>query len=319
MIKIITAPDTELINRIYALYSAELARYTATPERFRERLMLDCGAVIVIDEVDSQLRGFAVVYRDGLLMLLVERSCRRQGVGARLLAECERLAVPCGKLMLGHGSSGRYLYCGALIQSESFPAGEPDMADDTSRFLTSHGYSNSWIAADCLLELSEFHPRDFECGDIEIRTRRDDERGAAYRLGNLVSHWGENYRDAGELIGAFLHDCKPVDGKQVDGKPIDGKQVDGKQVDGKLVGGVILDDGCMFGESISDCCSLGCLGVDPKYRRRGIAASLCRTLCERAITRGYKRVFIGYTGIYDWYAGLGAKVYAYYRMGEKKL
>lgn len=309
MVKIITAPDTELIKRIYALYSAELARYTATPEHFRERLMLDCGAVIVIDEVDSQLRGFAAVYRDGLLMLLVERSCRCQGVGARLLAECERLAVPCGKLMLGHGSSGRYLYCGALIQSESFPAGEPDMTDDTSRFLTSHGYSNSWIAADCLLELSEFHPRDFECGDIEIRTRRDDERDAAYRLGNLVSHWGEDYRDAGELIGAFLHDCKPVDGKQVVGK----------LVVGKLVGGVIFEDGCMFQSSIADCCTLGCLGVDPKYRRRGIAASLCRTLCERATTRGYKRVFIGYTGIYDWYAGLGAKVYAYYRMGEKKL
>ena len=314
MVKIITAPDTELIKRIYALYSAELARYTATPEHFRERLMLDCGAVIVIDEVDSQLRGFAVIYRDELLMLLVERNCRCQEVGARLLAECDRLAVPCGKLMLGHGSSGRYLYCGALIQSESFPAGEPDMTDDTSRFLTSHGYSNSWIAADCLLELSEFHPRDFECGDIEIRTRRDDERDAAYRLGNLVSHWGENYRDAGELIGAFLHDCKPVDGKQVDGN-----EVDGKLVDDKLVGGVILEDGCMFGESIFDCCTLACLGVGPEYRRRGIAASLCRTLCERAIERGYKRVFIGYTGIYDWYAGLGAKVYAYYRMGEKKL
>lgn len=309
MVKIITAPDTELIKSIYALYSAELARYTATLTRFRERLMLDCGAVIVIDEVDSQLRGFAVVYRDGLLMLLVERSCRRQGVGTRLLAECERLAVPCGKLMLGHGSSGRYLYCGALIQSESFPAGEPDMTDDTSRFLTSHGYSNSWIAADCLLELSEFHPRENECGDIEIRTRRDNERDEAFLLGNLVSHWGESYRDAGELIGAFLHDCKPVDGKPVDGK----------QADGKLVGGVIFEDGCMFQSSISDCCTLGCLGVDPKYRRRGIAASLCRTLCERAITRGYKRVFIGYTGIYDWYAGLGAKVYAYYRMGEKKL
>lgn len=294
MVKIITAPDTELIKKIYALYSAELARYTATLTRFRERLMLDCGAVIVIDEVDSQLRGFAVVYRDGLLMLLVERSCRRQGVGTRLLAECERLAVPCGKLMLGHGSSGRYLYCGALVQSELFPPELPDLTDDMSRFLMSHGYTHSWTAADCLLELSEFHPRDFECGDIEIRTRRDDERDAAYRLGNLVSHWGENYRDANELIGAYLPD-------------------------GRLVGGVILEDGCMFGESISDCCTLGCLGVDPEYRRRGIAASLCRTLCERATTRGYKRVFIGYTGIYDWYAGLGAKVYAYYLMGEKKL
>ena len=121
MIKIITAPDTELIKRIYALYSAEIVRYTATLTRFRERLMLDCGAVVLTDETDGLLHGFAVVYRDGLLMLLVERSCRRQGVGARLLAECERLAVPCGKLMLGHGSSGRYLYCGALIQSESFP------------------------------------------------------------------------------------------------------------------------------------------------------------------------------------------------------
>lgn len=294
MVKIITAPDTELIQRIYELYSSELTRYTATYEHFRERLMLDCGSVIVIDEADSLLRGFAIVYRDGLLMLLVERSCRLQGVGARLLAECERLAAPCGRLMLGHGSSGRYLYCGALVQSELFPPELPDLTDDTSRFLMSHGYTHSWTAADCLLELSEFHPRDFECGDIEIRTRRDDERDSAYRLGNLVSHWGENYRDANELIGAYLPD-------------------------GRLIGGVILEDGCMFGESISDCCTLGCLGVDPEYRRRGIAASLCRTLCERAIERGYKRVFIGYTGIYDWYAGLGAKVYAYYLMGEKKL
>ena len=135
MVKIITAPDTELIKRIYALYSAELARYTATPEHFRERLMLDCGAVIVIDEADSLLRGFAIVYRDGLLMLLVERSCRLQGVGARLLAECERLAAPCGRLMLGHGSSGRYLYCGALVQSELFPPELPDLTDDMSRFL----------------------------------------------------------------------------------------------------------------------------------------------------------------------------------------
>lgn len=280
MPEIITNPDERLISEALGLYNSVFPERKTSLARFRRRLMLDSGASLPIERAEGRLVGFAVCYRDGLLMLAVEQSFRGRGIGSALLRECEALASPFGQLRLGYAASGSYLFCGAPVEANGF--------------FDHRGYSNDWTACDCLLAVEDFTPSEQECdASVSIGTRTDGERDEAFALANRVSHWGDFWAKTDELIVA--------------------------RSDGRLVGGVMLEDGCLFEGSIERSCTLGCLGVDADYRRRGIAASLCHELANRAKSRGYRNIFIGYTHISDWYSRLGAKIFASYRFGVKKL
>jgi len=279
----ITQCSEALVSEACALYNRNFPRFAASEASFSRNLMLDDGAVMFTWREKETLAGFAVVYMDGLMMLCVDAPYRRRGIGAALLAACEKEAALYGKLILGHASSGRYLFCGAPKNKEC------------DAFLDASGYSESAVCDDCVLCIDEFTPREY-VSDCIIRMRREDEREAAYALGNSINagRWGKVYREAKDMIVAEMSD-------------------------GSIGGGVVISPGCGFEEAIEGSCTLGCLGVEKAYRRRGIAAALCHRLVELARERGYRNIFIGWTGIADWYGGLGAKRYASWRMGEKKL
>ena len=119
MLEKITNPGDVLISEVHALYNRVFPKFAATKDGFCKHLALDHSAVLFTWRQDGVLAGFAVVSADGLLMLAVDEAYRRRGIGSSLLSACEREATPYGKLILGHGSSGPYLFCGAPLSEET--------------------------------------------------------------------------------------------------------------------------------------------------------------------------------------------------------
>ena len=65
--------------------------------------------------------------------------------------------------------------------------------------------------------------------------------------------------------------------------------------------------------------SVGCVGTVPAYRRRGIGLEMVADGSRRLLERCCERIFIHYTAVYDWYAGLGYRTELMLRLGGKEL
>lgn len=90
-------------------------------------------------------------------------------------------------------------------------------------------------------------------------------------------------------------------------------------VDGEIASFCLLDEDvkCIFpGRKVG---SIGCVGTVPEFRRRGIGLRMVAEASRELIRRGCDRIFIHYTGVYDWYARLGYRTGIMLRMGGKRL
>lgn len=77
-------------------------------------------------------------------------------------------------------------------------------------------------------------------------------------------------------------------------------------VDGKIASFCIVDDDveCIFSDG-SKIGSVGCVGTVPEFRRRGIGLKMVELAARELYRRGCGKIFIHYTGVYDWYAKIG--------------
>ena len=82
---------------------------------------------------------------------------------------------------------------------------------------------------------------------------------------------------------------------------------------------IIEDDvDCIFSDS-SRFGSIGCVGTVPEYRRRGIGLKMVELAARELYSRGCEKIFIHYTGVYDWYAKLGFRTGLMLFLGDKQL
>ena len=86
----------------------------------------------------------------------------------------------------------------------------------------------------------------------------------------------------------------------------DGVDVFCGTVDGKIASFCIVDDDveCIFSDG-SKIGSVGCVGTVPEFRRRGIGLKMVELAARELYRRGCGKIFIHYTGVYDWYAKIG--------------
>ena len=89
---------------------------------------------------------------------------------------------------------------------------------------------------------------------------------------------------------------------------------------GKIASFCILDDDvdCLFSDG-TRVGSIGCVGTVPPFRRRGIGLKMVELAARELYRRGCDKIFIHYTGVYDWYAKIGFKTGIMLRLGGKKL
>lgn len=89
---------------------------------------------------------------------------------------------------------------------------------------------------------------------------------------------------------------------------------------GKIASFCLLDDDvdCLFSDG-TRVGSIGCVGTVPEFRRRGIGLKMVELAARELYSRGCEKIFIHYTGVYEWYAKIGFRTGIMLRLGGKNL
>lgn len=222
--------------------------------------------------------GFAMVSDNKLRLLCVLPEYQRQGIGSRLLAQCEEYIRGLGYSTAEIGGTDSGLFIGAVKSSAGF--------------FEKHGYSFGEDIAEMCGEAGELGL------DIQPPSHVSflNEPGGSERLLEAVAgvdrDWVQYFR-GGEYFCA--------------------------SVNGEIASFCIVEDDvtCLFSDGKTRVGSIGCVGTVPGMRRQGIGLAMVAEASRELIRRGCGRIFIHYTGVYDWYARLGYKTRLWVRLGGK--
>lgn len=224
--------------------------------------------------------GFALVKENAVRLLCVLPDKRGQGTGSRLLEKAEGLIREKGYSRAEIGGTDSGLFIGAV--------------SDSASFFEKHGYTfGENIAEMCgdagQLQLTGKLPEGVSFGFADGGSERLREAVAA-----VDEDWVQ-YFGGGEIFCGF--------------------------VGADIASFCIVEDDvtCVFSDAESRVGSIGCVGTVPQFRKRGIGLSMVSLASQELLKRGCNRIFIHYTGVYDWYARLGYKTQLWVRLGGKEL
>lgn len=223
--------------------------------------------------------GVAYVKDNRILFIGVYPQYRRQGIGSRLLKQCEEHILSCGydKAILG----GEFLF-GA--------------AGDSRAFFEKKGYKLSSRFVEMERELKKFRlsentlPSEISFGFYN---------GTLSELRNAVAAVDE------EWVQYFTHTDNVFCGYS-----------DRKLASFCIIG---YDEECIISRRSNKIGSVGCVGTIPEFRRRGIGLRMVEEAMNDLKLHGCHRAFIHYTHLESWYAKLGCTTVLEFYPGEKAL
>lgn len=223
--------------------------------------------------------GFVLVNGDKLRLICVSPQEQKQGCGTELLRLAEEHVRVQGFARMETGDSVSGLFIGAT--EESVP------------FFEKHGYKFGEKIAEMSGSRSELclDPIDIPGVSYEIRQADEQIRNAVEKV---EPDWVQ-YFNSGEVMCAVF--------------------------DGNIAAFCILEEdvSCVLSDGISKFGSIGCVGTVPEFRRRGIGLEMVKRASTELMKRGSERIFIHYTGVYDWYAKLGYHTELWLRLGGKEI
>lgn len=153
-------------------------------------------------------------------------------------------------------------------------------------FFKKYGYTASWESVDMKMEL-----KDFELDRLNIHAAPEnvtfgyakpgEEAALLKAVESIDEDWTQYFKGAEGVFCAYE--------------------------DGKLAGCCLVDEGS----------GVGCVGVVPEARKKGIGLMMVAMATEELKKQGVKVGRIGYTGLESWYAKLGYEAYIRFWMGRK--
>lgn len=278
------------------------------------RRILENNENIVIEKRSTQndLIGAAVIHKNTILMLCVDKEYRNRGIGSELLKQAEKSIKTAGYEDVAVGVGYDYLMPGVPTSKRYVDAVNErlyDNVDETaSEFFEKRGYAHSWggNCFDMRFPLCEFQKEEHSVGDAVD--------GICYRWATEADAsevW--NCTDAAydEFTPYYKGDALyRGEGKQ---NPKVLIATDGDEVVGTLI--VSLEtEGVGLG-------SVGCTTVKPSHRGRHIGVNLVTIGTKYLKDAGMKEAYLGYTytGLDHMYGYAGYKVCIYYMMARKAL
>lgn len=276
----------------YELYRRCFPGFPTTPENF-DRLLRPDLAHIVERREDGRLIGCAFVHNGSIPMLCVEEAYRGQGVGSQLLAESE-------EYLRSLGSPKAVLGCGEHYLLQGVPEGP------AVKFFEKRGYAADWTSINMELDLAGF-----DSARLNIPSAPE---GLAYR-----------FAEKSDLPGLL----KAVEAAEAPWVSIFADIFADKYVadpillaelDGGIAGFEILStDGGYFISPGQQTASVGCVGVIPQQRERGIGLAMVAQGVQWLKEQGCARIELRFTWLESWYGKLGFRTVSRQWMGEKAL
>ncbi|MGN1338860.1 MAG: GNAT family N-acetyltransferase [Oscillospiraceae bacterium] len=224
--------------------------------------------------------GFALVQGNKIRLLCVLPEYRGQGVGGGLLATCEDYIRESGFSRAEIGGTDSGLFIGAELSS--------------APFFEKRGYVFGGNIAEMYGERGELRLEPTELSGVGFGWERCGTQNLLSAVGSVDEDWRQYFRE-GECFCAYK--------------------------DGDIASFCLVEEDvtCLFSDENARVGSIGCVGTVPEYRRRGIGLDMVAQASRILLERGCDRVFIHYTGVYDWYAKLGYKTRVWVRLGGKNL
>ena len=276
------------------------------------RRILDNNENVVVEKrsTKNDLIGAAVIHKNTILMLCVEKEYRNRGIGSELLAEAERVIMEAGYENIIVGAGDDYLMPGVPTSKRYTDAVNERLYkgvdEGASRFFEKRGYTHSWDCNcfDMRFPLSEFTKEEYRVGDtIDGICYRFATEGDAEKICACVD-------DAYEEFTQYYKNVELYKGE--------GKQnpkvliaTDGEEVVGTLF--VNLEtEGPGLG-------SVGCTTVRPSHQGRHIGVNMVIIGTKYLKDAGMKEAYLGYTysGLDHMYGYAGYKICMYYMMAKK--
>lgn len=276
-----------MTDQLFDLFNRCFPEYRTTRGLFEE-LLRPQEAHVIAEYAQGQLAGYAMVHGGSVPVLCVEENHRRQGIGSRLLAATEGYVRGLGEEKLTLGCGPHYLLQGV-----------PDVDDNVS-FFEKRGYTANWTSVNMELGLDGFDRDSLSIppapAGLEYRFAEESDRAA---LLDAVEAAEEGWVDV------FVNCVDPVFLAILDGK-IAGFEVLASN------GGRFLRPGQQVG-------CVGCVGVVPEQRERGIGMAMVAEGIQWLKDQGCTMIELRYVELERWYRKLGFQTVAWQWMGEKSL
>lgn len=274
------------MNKLFGIYSRCFPSYPTTREIFERQLRPDLAHMLTRRE-DGKLAGFALVHGGSIPLLCVDEPYRGRGIGSALLAECETYIRSQGGEHVTLGVGPHYLLQGV-------PTGP---AVD---FFEKRGYIADWTSINMELGLDGFDRDSLTIPPAPegLRFRFAEESDRAELL-TAVEAAEEGW------VGIFADCADPILLAELDGK-IAGFEIL------TTSGGYFVKPGEQVG-------CIGCVGVIPARRERGIGMAMVAEGAQWLKGQGCTLIELRYTWLDGWYGKLGFHTVSRQWMGEKKL
>lgn len=280
--------------------------------------ILDHKDNIVIAErnMQKQLIGVAVVNKNTILMLCVDKKYRGKGIGSELLKKAENAVWAAGfdKINVGNGfdylapgvpTSKRY----AAAENESLYSG---LNEESSSFFERRGYIHSW---DCNCFDMRFPLCEFDSYKENFVSREENNIGKEQE--KIIYRFAEP--DDKEAVLACADNAYPEFTVYYQDNALYQKENQtrvlaaflGSQVVGILIVGAQDQE-----NSIG---SIGCVAVHTAWRGRRIAINLVLEGTRYLKETGFKEAYLSYTysGLDRMYGYAGYKICVYFMMAVK--
>ena len=262
---------------------------------------------------DNKLIGLAIVNKNTILLLVVDKDYRNRGIGTDLLNKCEELIIKNGFNEIKLGVGFNYLMPGVPTSkkyTESVHENlNPEINNIASNYFEKRGYIHSWCKCNCFdmrMLLSEFVKNDNSIGD---------------EINNILYRWA-TIDDLDEIIDCADDACQFQDGKfSKYYKNTDLYKEDNNQrvlvavKNNKIVGTLIIS----IETEGKDLGCVGCTCVSFKETHQKIGTHLVRlgTKYLKDIGLSNANLSYTYTGLDKLYGDSGYQISCYYMMGKK--
>lgn len=289
--------------------------FISREEKIVEEIINNKDNVFFEERNNGNLIGCAIVNKNTIILLVVDKDYRNQGIGTRLLDKCEKTIIVNGydKIILGVGFN--YLMPGVPTSKKYVDSINENLDlmvnDKASNYFEKRNYEHSWNKCNCFdmrMSLSDFNKNDYSIGDTI--------KGVTYRWATI--------QDLDDIIICADDACQFQDGKfSKYYKNTKLYEQDNNQKvlvaikNNKIVGSLIV--------SIeTEAKNLGCVGctcVMFSETHQGIATNMVILGTKYLKDLGLSKANLSYTytGLDNMYGKAGYEISCYYMMAEKNV
>lgn len=273
---------------IYSLYQRCFPNYPLEEAAFSDLLGLPEATVLLRRRGEACI-GCAVLWKNSLSLLMVAPEERGKGVGSGLLREAEERVRESGADAVILGAGDRYLFQGVPLDQPQMPG-----------FFEKRGYRAEWSSVNMRLPLAGFSTERQKLppvdGAVSFRFAEASEEAELLAAVKATEpSWTPYFEGVSSnvWIAAFPEGIAGFLMAEPDG--------------GRF---------CAPGENVG---SIGCVGVVPWARKRGIGRRLVASAAEWLGRQGCEYAEALYIELEDWYGAIGFRTVSRQWMGEKEL